>query len=147
MPNIKIYNDVTDQWEYLVVGKQGPQGPTGPSGATGAPGDPTLTITTPTITANAYTVQLSDASRFLQINNGATACTVFIPTDAAVAFPIGTQINIAQISTGQVTIAAVTPGTTTVNATPGLKLRAQWSGATLVKRAANTWWVTGDLTT
>ena len=33
----------------------------------------------------------------------------------------------------------------TILGTPGLKLRAQWSGATLVKLAANTWVVMGDL--
>jgi len=33
-----------------------------------------------------------------------------------------------------------------VFSTPGLKLRARWSGATLVKVAANTWWLSGDLT-
>jgi hypothetical protein len=72
--------------------------------------------------------------------------TISIPTDATVNFPIGTSIDILQTSTGQVTIAAATPGTTTVNATPGLKLRTQWSSATLFKRAANTWVVYGDLT-
>jgi hypothetical protein len=72
--------------------------------------------------------------------------TISIPTDATLNFPIGTSIDILQTGAGQVTIAAVTPGTTTVNATPGLKLRTQWSSATLFKRAANTWVVYGDLT-
>ena len=72
--------------------------------------------------------------------------TITIPTDATLNYPIGTSIDILQTSTGQVTIAAATPATTTVNATPGLKLRTQWSSATLFKRAANTWVVMGDLT-
>lgn len=76
----------------------------------------------------------------------ASAITLSIPTDATLNFPIGTSIDILQTGAGQVTIAAVTPGTTTVNATPGLKLRTQWSSATLFKRAANTWVVFGDLT-
>jgi hypothetical protein len=75
-----------------------------------------------------------------------SAITLSIPTDATLNFPIGTSLDILQTGTGQVTIAAVTPGTTTVNATPGLKLRTQWSSATLFKRAANTWVVYGDLT-
>ena len=75
-----------------------------------------------------------------------SALTLSIPTDATLNFPIGTSLDILQTGTGQVTIAAVTPGTTTVNATPGLKLRTQWSSATLFKRAANTWVVFGDLT-
>ena len=36
------------------------------------------------------------------------------------------------------------PSTVTVNGTPGLKLRAQWSAATLVKRDTNTWVLIGD---
>ena len=76
----------------------------------------------------------------------ASAITLSIPTDATLDFPIGTSIDILQTGAGQVTIAAVTPGTTTVNATPGLKLRTTWSSATLLKRAANTWVVFGDLT-
>jgi hypothetical protein len=70
--------------------------------------------------------------------------SVTIPADSSLNFPVGTSIDILQTSTGQVTIAAA--GGVTVNATPGLKLRTQWSSATLVKRAANTWVVMGDLT-
>ena len=76
----------------------------------------------------------------------ASAITLSIPTDATLNYPVGTSIDILQTGAGQVTIAAVTPGTTTVNATPGLKLRTTWSSCTLFKRAANTWVVYGDLT-
>ena len=74
----------------------------------------------------------------------ATATTITIPLNSAVAFPVGTSIDILQTSTGQVTIAG--DAGVTVNSTPGLKLRTQWSSATLFKRAANTWVVYGDLT-
>jgi hypothetical protein len=74
----------------------------------------------------------------------ASALTLTIPTNAAIAYPIGTSIDILQTSTGQVTIAGAAG--VTVNATPGLKLRTQWSSATLFKRAENTWVVFGDLT-
>jgi len=74
----------------------------------------------------------------------ASGTTITIPTNSAVAYPIGTSIDILQTSTGQVTIAGDTG--VTVNATPGLKLRTQWSSATLFKRATNTWVVYGDLT-
>jgi hypothetical protein len=72
-----------------------------------------------------------------------SALTLTIPADSSVNFPIGTSLDILQTSTGQVTIAGA--GGVTVNATPGLKLRTQWSSATLFKRAANTWVVYGDL--
>ena len=74
----------------------------------------------------------------------ATATTITIPTNAAVAYPVGTSIDILQTAAGQVTIAGDTG--VTVNSTPGLKLRTQWSTATLFKRATNTWVVYGDLT-
>ncbi len=70
--------------------------------------------------------------------------TITIPANSAVAYPVGTSIDILQTSTGQVTIAA--GAGVTVNATPGLKLRAQWSSCTLFKRATDTWVVMGDLT-
>ena len=123
------------------TGATGSAGATGATGATGPSGDPTLTLNQQTAS---YTAALADASKLVEILNS-SATTFSIPTDASVNFPIGTQISILQTGTGQVTIAAVTPGTTTVNATPGLKLRAQWSAATLIKRAANLWVVTGDL--
>ena len=75
--------------------------------------------------------------------NAAGATTVTIPTDAAVAFPIGTSLDVLRVGAGAVDVAA--GAGVTVNATPGLKLRAQWSSATLIKRAANTWVLVGDL--
>jgi hypothetical protein len=74
----------------------------------------------------------------------ASAMTLTIPSDATLNFPIGTSLDVLQTSTGQVTIAGA--GGVTVNATPGLKLRTQWSSVTLMKRAANTWVAFGDLT-
>ena len=74
----------------------------------------------------------------------ASAMTLTIPLNSAVAFPVGTSIDILQTSTGQVTIDG--DAGVTVNATPGLKLRTTWSSCTLFKRATNTWVVYGDLT-
>jgi hypothetical protein len=92
-------------------------------------------------TAN-YTVANGDQGALIQLNG---TFTVSIPTDATFNFDIGTQINLLNVGTGVITVAAVTSGTTTVNGTPGLKLRSQWSSATLIKRAVNTWVVVGDL--
>ena len=96
-------------------------------------------------TANYTLSALTERDSLIEVSS-ATSVTVSIPTDATLNYPIGTSIDILQTGAGQVTIAAVTPGTTTVNATPGLKLRTTWSSATLFKRAANTWVVYGDLT-
>jgi hypothetical protein len=68
---------------------------------------------------------------------------VTIPTDANYNYPIGTTIDVLSTNTGLVMITGQSG--VTVNATPGLKLRTQWSSATLLKRAADTWVVYGDL--
>ena len=98
-----------------------------------------------TKTAN-YTLALTDKNKFIEMNVG-SANTVSIPTDASVNFPIGSQINITQYGTGKTQVIAVTPGTTSVRSTPGAFLRAQYSSATLIKRAANEWYLIGDLST
>lgn len=91
-----------------------------------------------------YTLgSLTERDSLIEVSSG-SATTITIPTDASLNFPVGTSIDILQTSTGQVTIAGA--GGVTVNSTPGLKLRTQWSSATLFKRAANTWVVYGDLT-
>jgi hypothetical protein len=109
-------------------------------GSQGANGDPTLTVIPAKI--GSYTVADGDQSKLLQLNG---TFTVSVPTDATFNFLVGTQINLLNIGTGVITIAAVSAGTTTVNGTPGLRLRTQWSSATLIKRAANTWVLVGDL--
>jgi hypothetical protein len=103
-------------------------------------------ISTPTFVTNSYTITSTDDGKLLMLNNSTTAGNLLIPTDATFNFPIGTQINVVQQGTGLITVGAVTPATTTINATPGKKLRAQWSSAAIVKTAANTWLLMGDLT-
>jgi len=93
-------------------------------------------------TAGTYTLVLADDGKIVEMNNaGSTNLTV--PNDSSVNFPVGTQIIVTQTGTGQSVIA--TAGGVVVNATPGLKLRAQWSSAVLIKRAANLWMAAGDL--
>jgi hypothetical protein len=100
-------------------------------------------------TGTTYTFVLADANNELITASNASAQTYSIPTNASVAFPIGCQINIIQIGAGQVTINAVTSGTTTVLSTGATaaapKLRAQYSVATLIKAGTDLWYVTGDI--
>ena len=93
-------------------------------------------------TATAYTLVLADKNKVVELNNAA-AIALSVPADNTVAYATGTQITLLQTGAGQVTIAGVAG--VTVNATPGLKMRAQWSSVTLLKRAANTWVAMGDL--
>jgi hypothetical protein len=89
-----------------------------------------------------YTLVLSDKDKLIEMNSS-SANDLTVPLNSSEAFPVGSQINILQIGTGQTTVAA-TSGVT-INATPGLKLRARWSSATLIKRAENFWVLVGDL--
>jgi hypothetical protein len=120
------------------VGATGPQGTTGSTGSTGPQGDPTLSINSQTVS---YTLVLSDASKLVEINS-ASANNLTVPLNSTVAFPVGTQVSLLQVGAGQMTVVAT--GGVTINATPGLKLRAQWSSATLIKRATDTWVLVGD---
>jgi len=89
-----------------------------------------------------YTLVLADKNKIVEMSV-ATANNLTVPPNSSVAYPVGAQINILQTGVGQTTI--VEGAGVTVNRTPGLKLRAQWSSATLIKRATDTWVLIGDL--
>ena len=89
-----------------------------------------------------YTLVAADRSKMVEMNV-ASANTLTVPLNSSVAFPVGTKIDILQVGAGQTTVAGAAG--VTVNATPGLKLRAQWGSATLIKRATDTWVLVGDL--
>ena len=95
-----------------------------------------------------YTAVLADQYQALEIMNKATAIAFKIPTDASVAFPIGTAITVLNIGVGACTISAVTSGTTTVlsgGAVPAAPTLAQYKSAVCIKTAANTWYVVGGI--
>ena len=110
--------------------------------------DPKLNLTVNAQTGTTYAFVLTDNGKLVTASNG-SAQTYSIPTNASVAFPTGSQINVLQIGTGQVTISATTPGTTTVTSTGASaaapKLRAQYSAATCIKTGTDTWTVVGDI--
>jgi hypothetical protein len=93
-----------------------------------------------------YTPVLADNGKLVTLSNG-SSIALTIPTNASVAYPVGAQLNLAQLGAGQVTIAGDS-GVTVVStgataATP--KLRAQYSTATAVQTSANNWLVMGDI--
>ena len=105
-----------------------------------------LTLNAQTAT---YTVVLTDNRNKLVTMSVASANDFLIPTNASVAFPIGSVINVIRIGAGQTTIKAVTSGTTTISSTGASaiapKLRAQYSAASCIKVATDTWYVIGDI--
>lgn len=89
-----------------------------------------------------YTLVLTDAAKQIEMNVS-SANTLTVPLNSTTPFPTGTVIAIVQTGAGQTTLTPT--GGVTINGTPGLKLRTQWSVATLTKRGTNTWLAAGDL--
>jgi hypothetical protein len=107
---------------------------------------PTFTVGTAQ-TAD-YTAVLADQYQVLEIMNKATAIAFKLPTNASVAFPIGTAITVLNIGAGTCTISAVTPATTTVlsgGAVAASPTLAQYKSAVCIKTATDTWYVVGAI--
>ncbi len=109
--------------------------------------DPKINLAFDAETAS-YTAVLANNGQVVTMDN-ASANTFSIPTNASVAFPIGTQLNVLQIGAGQTTIQAVTSGTTTIQSTGATaaapKLRVRYSAATCLKAGTDLWYVFGDI--
>ena len=84
-----------------------------------------------------YQIVVGDAFKLIEMSGGGTLTIL----DSA-SFATGTTIEVLQTSDSQVLIAG---SGFTPDSTPGLKLRAKWSSATLLKRGTNSWVVMGDL--
>ena len=94
-------------------------------------------------TTTAYTLVLGDAGKYVTLSN-ASAVTLTVPTNATVAFDVGTVVNIVQLGAGQVTIAGAV-GVTVNSESSKLKLKGQYAVASLLKTATNTWVALGNL--
>lgn len=101
-----------------------------------------LDLTLNNQTGTAYTLALTDKNKLVTLDNASTGA-VTIPLNSSVAFPTGAQVHMVQKGTGQFSVTGASG--VTVNATPGLNFRAQWSAATAVKIATDTWILLGDL--
>lgn len=111
--------------------------------STAAMGIKWATLGTPALVLNAqtgttYTLVAADVNKLVTLSN-ASAITVTIPNGV---FTTGQEINLQQLGAGQVTIQG--DGTTTFTGT-GTKLRTQYSAATLVCTASNTFTLIGDI--
>jgi hypothetical protein len=95
-------------------------------------------------TGTTYTLALSDLGALVELSN-ASPITLTVPLESSVAFSVGDRIDILQVGAGQVTIAGA--GGVTLNAYDNqFKLNGQFAVATLIKRAANTWLLVGNIT-
>jgi hypothetical protein len=128
MANLKYYNSVTEEWETLVIGKQGPTGPTGAQGPAFIPG-------TSEKNSN-YTIQSSDVNSYIRSTGSAITITVpDVLTD-------GQSVNFIQAGAGQITFAG--SGITIFSKDSKLKTAAQYSGASIVK-VSGAYYLIGDL--
>jgi hypothetical protein len=91
-------------------------------------------------TGTTYTLVATDLNKMVTLTN-ANPITLTVPNGI---FTTGQQINLAQLGLGQVEV--VSDGTTTINASPGKKIRAQYAIATLICTASNTFLLVGDIT-
>jgi hypothetical protein len=94
-------------------------------------------------TGTSYTAVLADDGKLVTLDNG-SAITFTIPPNSSVAFGIGTQINIMQLGAGVATITAGA-GVTLRSAGTKVKTNGQYSVATCVKIATDTWVLVGNL--
>ena len=90
-----------------------------------------------------YTLVLADGGTVVEMNV-ASANDLTVPPNSSVAFPVGTQITVLQTGAGQTTLVAGS-GVTINSADGNLKITGQWSAATLLKRATDTWVAIGSL--
>jgi Major tropism determinant N-terminal domain len=102
---------------------------------------PNLVIST--VASNSYTLLITDAEKYLRFTNTGVK-TLTIPTNANVAFPIGTTISGMSVGTNQLTIA---PGSgVTVNTPETLRLRNKtFVSFVLTKVGTDEWDLAGDL--
>jgi hypothetical protein len=107
-----------------------------------------VAFTVGTANTTDYTAVLADQYQVLEIMNKATAIAFKIPTNASVAFPIGTALTILNIGAGTCTISAVTSGTTTVlsaGAVAASPTLAQYKTAVCIKTGTDAWYVVGAI--
>jgi hypothetical protein len=107
-----------------------------------------VTFTVDAAKTNDYTAVLNDSYQNLISLSKATAIAFKLPTNASVAFPIGTCITVLNIGAGTCTISAVTPGTTTVlsaGATAASPTLAQYRSAACIKTSTDGWYVIGAI--
>ncbi len=97
-------------------------------------------------TGTTYTAVSTDQYQTLVTMSNASANAFKIPTNASVAFAVGTVITVLNIGAGTCTISAVTSGTTTVlsgGATPAAPTLAQYKSAACIKTGTDAWYIVG----
>lgn len=77
-----------------------------------------------------------------QLCSSALAIVITVPTNASVAFPVGTEIDIFRNGAGAVSVSPVS-GTVTIRTAGALAITEQWRAAHLTKIATDEWILIG----
>jgi hypothetical protein len=107
-----------------------------------------VAFTTNAQTGTTYTAVSTDQYQVLVTMSNASANAFKIPTNASVAFPIGTCITVLNIGAGTCTISATSSGTTTVlsaGSTAAAPQLAQYKSAACIKTGTDAWYVVGAI--
>lgn len=138
------YNDGnTSQWVSFGMGETGATGPAGQTGAQGpqGPQGEAGAVTCPQNVQNGnYTLVLADAGKHIySANTGAQ--TITIPTNASVAFPIGTVITIVNMGSTRIRLGISGISIFPNGSTTALTACGILSGSTvqILKTATNSW--------
>lgn len=90
-----------------------------------------------------YTFVIGDAGTYIQFTS-ASPISVIIPTNASVAFVVGTTITLEQNGGGAITVSA--SGGVTLRSNGGkVTTNGQYAVISMVKVATNTWTLFGNL--
>lgn len=89
-----------------------------------------------------YTLALTDVAKWI-VTSSNSAVTITIPTNASVAFPLGTQIMFLQAGNGQITIAGAV-GVTVTGQGSKLKSAGLYGVIACIKNATDSWVVFGN---
>ena len=86
-----------------------------------------------------YTIALSDVGKVVEVSK-ATSVSLSIPTNASIAFPVGSMIFIKRTGAGVLTVSALDGGTTTINnSSGGYTDPGQNTVYSIRKTATDTW--------
>ena len=123
-----------------------------PGGALGTPSSGTLSSCTVDGTngvgyinapqSTSTTLALTDQGKHVYFTGGSTA-TLTVPTNASVAFPIGTTILVVNNNSGNLTISGAGVTFQLANGATGNRTVATKGLATCLKVATDTWYVSG----
>jgi hypothetical protein len=105
-----------------------------------------VTFTLNDQTGTTYTPVLNDQYQVLVTRSNASASTMTIPTNASVAFPVGTVITVLNKGVGLVSISgAVGVTILSAGAVAAIPTLAQYKSCAIMQTSANNWYVVGAI--